>query len=201
MIRINLLPFRAARKRENIKRQITVYVAAVCCALIIMGGLFIKYSKNLSDLKDQETRLNTELASYQKELKEIKDLEEKIKQITNKLNNIKELEKGKTGPVLLLSDIADAVPKDKLWLTSLSEKDGNLSLSGTAMDNETVSLFMKNLESTEQIIAAPVLKSAMRKPLPALRLTVSDFVLECKTYAATKKSEPKKDASKKKKKK
>ena len=201
MIRINLLPFRAARKRENIKRQITIYIAAVCCALVIMGGLFIKYTKNLSDLKNEESKLNTELTSYQKELNEIKDLENKIKQINSKLDVIKELVKGKTGPVLLLSDISDAIPKNKLWLTSLSEKDGNLSLSGTAMDNETVSLFMRNLESTEQIIADPVLKSAVRKSLPELKLTVSDFVLECKTYAAAKKSEPEKKSTSKKRKK
>ena len=175
MIRINLLPFRAARKRENVKRQIIIYAASVCCALLIMGGLFFKFSKDLSDLKEEEGRLNNELVSYQKEL-----------------------EKGKTGPVLLLSDIADAVPKNKLWLTSLSEKNGNLSLNGTAMDYETVSLFMNNLENTEQIIAAPVLKSTTRRELPEFKLTVSDFVLECKTYAAAKNSEQEDTQNKKK---
>ncbi|MGD9158910.1 MAG: PilN domain-containing protein [Desulfobacteraceae bacterium] len=198
MIRINLLPFRAARKRENVKRQITIYVASVCCALLIMGVLFYKYSKDLSDLKDKENGLNKELAGYQKELKEIKDLQNKIKQINSKLDIIKELEKGKTGPVLLLSDIADAVPKNKLWLTSLSENGGKLSLSGTAMDNETVSLFMKNLEKTEQIIADPILRSAKRRDLPQYKLTVSDFSLECKTYAAAKKAEKKPKKKKKK---
>lgn len=197
MIRINLLPFRAARKRENVKRQITIYIATVCCALVIMGGMFFKYSKNLSDLEKKESGLNKELAGYEKELKEIKDLEKRIKQINDKLDVIKDLEKGKTGPVLLLSDVADSVPKDRLWLTSFSESGGKLSLSGTAMDNETVSLFMKNLASTQQIIADPVLKSATRKDLKAQRLTVSNFSLECKTYAAAKKK--KKSTSKKKK--
>ena len=199
MIRINLLPFRAARKRENVKRQIIIYIASVCIALVVFAGLFFKLSGDLSGLKDEEGRLNTELASYQKELKEIKDLENKIKQINSKLDVIKELEKAKTGPVHLLSDIADSVPKGKLWLTSLSEKNGNLSLSGTAMDNETVSLFMKNLKNTEQITADPLLKSAMRKDLPQFRLTVSDFVLQCKTYAAKKEKTEKKNRSKKKK--
>ena len=201
MIRINLLPFRAARKRENVKNQITIYIASVCCALLIMGGLFYKYSNDLSDVKDEESRLNKELAGYQKELKEIKDLENKIKQINDKLDIIKELEKGKTGPVLLLSDIADAVPKGKLWLTSLSENGGKLSLSGTAMDNETVAVFIKNLEKTEQIIADPVLKKTSRRELPQYKLTVSDFSLECQTYAAAKKKEEAKPKTKKKKKK
>ena len=198
MIRINLLPFRAARKRENVKRQIIIYVAAVCLTLALMSVLFFQKSSQLSGLKNEESRLNQELASYQKELKEIKDLENKIKEIKSKLAVISELEKGKTGPVRLLADIADSIPKNKLWLTSLSEKNGNLSLSGTAMDNETVSLFMKNLKNTDQIIADPVLKSATRRDLPQFRLTVSDFVLQCKTYTAAKK-ETKKKAQKKRK--
>jgi type IV pilus assembly protein PilN len=200
MIRINLLPFRAARKRENVKRQITIYVVTVICALVVMGGLFYTYSKKLSNLKDKESRLNKELAGYEKELQEIKDLEKRIEQIKSKLAVIKDLEKGKTGPVLLLSDIADAVPKDRLWLTSLTESGGKLSLSGTAMDNETVSVFMKNLEKTQQIVAPPVLKSTVRKDLSNYRLTVSNFVLECKTYAAPKESAAKKKTKKKRKK-
>ena len=196
MIRINLLPFRAARKRENVKRQILIYVAAVCLTLASMGIYFFKLSNELSGLKDEESRLNQELTSYQKELKEIKDLENKIKQINSKLDIIKDLEKGKTGPVHLLSDIADAVPKDKLWLTSLSERKGTLSLSGTAMDNETVSLFMKNLKNTEQVTADPVLKSAIRRDLPQFRLTVSDFVMQCNINAPDNKKAKKKDSKK-----
>lgn len=186
MIRINLLPFRAARKRENVKRHIIVYIATVCVALAVLGIYFFALSSRLSGLKDNEVTLNNELAGYQKELQEIKDLESKISQVNSKLSIIKDLEKGKTGPVHLLSDIANAVPKDKLWLTSLKENKGNLSLSGTAMDNETVSLFMKNLKDTEQVTADPELKSTTRKALPQFRLTVSDFVLQCKIFTSAK---------------
>ncbi|MBN1907722.1 MAG: PilN domain-containing protein [Deltaproteobacteria bacterium] len=198
MIRINLLPFRAARKRENVKRHITIYFAAVCAALALIVISFFWLSTKLSGLKDDENRLKQELASYQKELQEIKDLESKIKEINSKLSIIKDLEKGKTGPVHLLSDISNAVPKDKLWLTSLKEAKGTLLLSGTAMDNETVSLFMKNLKNTEQVTADPVLKSTTRKELPQFRLTVSDFDLECKIFTPVKEEAPKKPDPKKK---
>jgi len=184
MIKINLLPFRAARKRENVKRQITVFALTVFLCLTTMGFYFLKLNGELNELIDNESSLQTELASYKKELNEIKSLEKKIKQVNTKLDVIKKLEKGKTGPVLLLADIADAVPKDRLWLTSLTEKKGSLSLKGTAMDNETVALFMNELEKTEQIIAPPELKNLNRREISQFRLTVSDFVLDCKTYAA-----------------
>jgi type IV pilus assembly protein PilN len=184
MIKINLLPFRAARKRENIKRQITIYALLVFLTLTTIVYFFFKLTGELSAVQEKENQLNTELQSYQKELNEIKQLENKIKQIKTKLGVIDKLEEGKTGPVLLLADIAAAVPKDKLWLTSLSEKGGSLSLTGTAMDNETVALFMENLEAMEQITAPPELRQLSKRAIAAYNLEVSDFSLDCKTYAA-----------------
>ena len=190
MIRINLLPFRAARKRENIKKQIGIYIVAV---LIVVAATLIYSQRLFSDLSkkiEEKNRVAAELKKYQKTLAAIKQLEKQIKEITTKLDVIKTLEEGKTGPVLLLSELADAVPKDKLWLTSLSESGGTLKLAGTAMDNATVALFMKNLESKEHITSVE-LESAKIRDLSEYRLKVSDFSLTCKTYAH-KKPEPEK---------
>jgi type IV pilus assembly protein PilN len=192
MIRINLLPFRAARKRENIRRQISVYIGTVILTLLVVGFLSIQKINLLSDKKAEEESLKKEIVSYQKELNEIKALEKKIKEVSIKLDVIKELEKGKTGPVLLLADVADSVPKGKLWLKSYSDKKGSLSLSGTAMDNETVALFMSNLEKTEQITTVD-LESAKQRDIAQYNLKVSDFALKCitKAKAATKKTKKK----------
>jgi type IV pilus assembly protein PilN len=198
MIRINLLPFRAARKREDIRRQVSISGLLFLLFIVVLGVWFISLATNVSSLKTQETNKKAELESYQKELQEIKDRESRIKAIQAKLDVIHELEKGKTGPVLLLSAIADAVPKQKLWLTSLVEGNGTLTLAGIAMDNETVALFMNNLENAKSVITSVDLKSAMLKEIPQYRLKVSDFALECKTYAykAEKKSEKKTETNK-----
>ena len=182
MIRINLLPFRAARKRENIRRQISIYILIVVLSLLTMGYYYMQLASRLSNLKDKEEKINTELATYKKELNEIKDLEKKIKEIKTKLGVIKNLEKGKTGPVLLLADVADAVPVDKLWLSSFSESKGSLKLVGTAMDNETVALFMENLKKMEHITSVDLERTTTRD-IPEFRLKVADFILNCKTYA------------------
>jgi len=194
MIRINLLPFRAARKRENIRRQVSVSGLLFLLFILIFGVWFISLSSNVSELKSQESNKKAELEGYKVELEELKKLEAMIKEIKTKLDVIKELEKGKTGPVLLLSSVADAVPKNKLWLTSFKESNGSLTLTGTAMDNETVALFMNNLEKAETIITSVDLTSVTLKEIQQYKLKVSDFILECKTYAykAEKKVEKKK---------
>jgi len=185
MIRINLLPFRAARKRENIRQQISVYIGIVILVLLVIGFLSIQKIGQASDKKAEEESLKSEIVSYQKEIEELKAVEKKTKEVKIKLDVIKELEKGKTGPVLLLADVADSVPKGKLWLKSYSEKKGSLSLTGTAMDNETVALFMSNLEKTQQITTVD-LESAEQRDIPQYNIKVSDFVLKCGTVAEEK---------------
>ena len=147
-----------------------------------MVYLFIDVAGDLSTAKETEESKKTELATYQKTLREIKKLEKQIKEIETKLGVIKELEKGKTGPVRLLDQISLAIPKDKLWLKTFNENKGSLNLTGTAMDNETVALFMDNLKNSEHIISVE-LQGVTLRDLPEFRLKVSDFGLQCKTYA------------------
>ena len=188
MIRINLLPFRAARKKENIRRQVSIFILSVILVVVIMGGIGWLKSQELSSLKERKQRVEAELATYQETIKKIESLEKQIVEITKKLNVIKELEEQKTGPVRLLDQVAMAVPKDKLWLTEFVEKEGRLTLTGTAMDNETVSLYMTELEKAD-LITDVGFKSARTRTIADQKLRVSDFSLVCTTYAH-KKEEP-----------
>lgn len=189
MIRINLLPFRAARKKENIRRQVSYYALSVGFAVAVMTYYFLQLRSELSSLKEEKKQVEADLAAYQETNKKINTLEKRIAEIKKKLDVIKDLEKQKTGPVLLLDQVAMAVPRDKLWLTSFVERMGKLTLSGTAMDNETVALFMTSLEKAD-VITAVDLKSTKLRSIPQHKLRVSDFSLECTTYAH-KEEEPK----------
>jgi len=182
MIKINLLPFRAARRKENIRRQITIYVLSVALILLVAGYLFLNLNSTLSDLADEKAAQKNELAKYADTIKKIKAIEKKVAAIQEKFDVIKELEKNKTGPVRLLDEIAMAIPKDRLWLKSIKEQKGSLTLSGTAMDNDTVAIFMINLEKSPQITSVD-LKSTKLQNLKAYKLKVSNFSLTCKTYS------------------
>lgn len=197
MIKINLLPFRAARKKENIRRQISIYALIVIFVLVVTGYYFLTLSREISRLETEKAQKKKELATYAQTTKKIKALRIKIKKIKGKLNVIQDLEKKKTGPVLLLDEIATAVPRDRVWLSSLSERAGILTLKGTARDNDTVALFMTNLEKKKHINSVD-LSSAQLRELKAHQMNVTDFVITCKTYAYKEKAKPKPAKSKRK---
>ena len=190
MIKINLLPFRAARKQENIRRQISVYVLSVIFILLLSGYAWWHYSSKLSRLKAEKIQKTKELATYAETTKKIKAIKIKIAQIEAKLKVIRGLEEKKTGPVLLLDEISAAVPKDRVWLSALSDKNGILSLKGTARDNDTVALFMTNLEKAAHIKSVDLNSTAL-KVLKAQNLNLTNFALTCKTYAYKEKAKPK----------
>jgi type IV pilus assembly protein PilN len=186
MIRINLLPFRAARTKENIKRQISIYVLTLVFVFAVMLLVFLQLNGRLRTVRAEKETAKKQLATYAQTTRKINLLKKEIQEIRSKLNIIRDLEKKKTGPVHLLNEIAEAVPKNRLWLVSLDEKQGTLMLRGTAMDNETVALFMTNLEKAEHITTVD-LRSTSLKYLEKYKLNVVDFDLECKTYSFKKK--------------
>jgi len=198
MIRINLFPFRAARIKENIRRQVTVYLLSVVFLIAVMSYYFLDLNGKVKSLRRDQDAKEKELASFKDINIKIGKLKKTIAEVEVKLKTIKGLEKGKTGPVKLLDDIATSVPKDKLWLTTLREEKGVLTLIGTAMDNETVADFMNRLESTVSLKSVQLVRTKQKK-MKELKLSLKDFELSCKTYAFKEKPPPETKKKKRKK--
>lgn len=190
MIRINLLPFRAARKKENVRRQISIYALSVIFLFVAMAYFYLSLNSQLKALQAEKSRNEQELASYAHTTKRITEVKNKVKEIQSKLVIIQGLEKNKTGPVELLDEIAMAVPRGKLWLKSLQQKGETLNLTGTAIDNDTVARFMTNLEKAKQIVSVD-LRSSQTKKLTQPEIDVSDFSLVCKIGSQKGKQGPK----------
>jgi len=187
MIKINLFPYRAARIKENIRQQVTIYFLSVIFLMLVMTYLFMNFNRELKSLRQKFDLRQKEFATYKDTNAKINAINKSIEDLKVKLHTINELESAKAGPVKLLDNISISVPKDKLWLTSLDEKSGTLSLTGTAMDNETVADFMKRLEGKETITSVELIKT-QQKIIKDLGLNLKDFDIKCKTYAFKEKS-------------
>ncbi len=151
MIKINLLPFRAAKKLENIRMQISVFILSVVLVVLILGFYFIKLNGTLKETQDTNAKLKKEKATYAQLLKEVDALEKKREDLKVKVGVIQALESKKAGPVRLFDEISIAVPSRRLFLKSMNESGENISMAGVAKDYDTVALFMTNLEKTKSI--------------------------------------------------
>ena len=180
MIRINLLPFRAARKKENIRQELSCYFLGLVLLILVMTYLQVGSSGRLNHLKAEEQNVRKELAVYEKNNRIAARIKANLKEIRDRLDIIHDLEQKKRGRLGLLTDVAFAVPEGRLWLQSLSEKEGLLTINGTAMDNDTVALFMTNLEKTPSITSVD-LKNTQLQDFPEYNLKGSGFLLSCET--------------------
>jgi len=148
MTRINLLPWREALRKER-KRQFTSIVAG---AVLLMGAIVFYVHIHVSGMieyqNDRNAFLEKEIASVEKKIVEIRELEAKKKQLLNRMTVIQELQTRRPMVVHLLDDLVRALP-DGLYLTSLAQKGSELTLEGMAQSNARVSAFMRNLDDSD----------------------------------------------------
>ncbi|OEU52993.1 MAG: hypothetical protein BA872_09515 [Desulfobacterales bacterium C00003060] len=146
MIRINLLPVRAARKKENVRRQLCVFSLSVFFALGVMTYIAIHLDGTISDLDVKIENAQQELRRYQAIVKQVKKIKKQLKTLEAKMKVIEMLEANRSGPARIMDALTSLVVANKMWLTSMTQTGGMMNLEGVATDNKTVADFMKRLE-------------------------------------------------------
>ena len=146
MIRINLLPFRAARKKENIRRQVSIFMLSLAFLLIIFFYYNYSLSNKIDSLNTSIKNTKTELAKYNKINNEIAQIKKKLNNLKKKMAVMKTLEANRFEPTRLLDIMTQVVVPKRMWLTRLESKGNKVKINGIALDNKTVADFMVRLE-------------------------------------------------------
>ncbi len=148
MIKINLLPVRAAKKREFGRQQILLFVLV----LVLSGiGNFFWYNKldtELSQLDQQIARTKAEIAQLEKTIGEVKSIKEDKKALEDKLKILDSLKKGRTGPVKVMDELATIIPP-RVWILDYGETMGAVSMKGQAVSYDDLSTFSKKLKASK----------------------------------------------------
>jgi type IV pilus assembly protein PilN len=149
MIRINLLPFRAARKKENIRRQVSIFILSFAFIIIALVWYNIYLNGKVKELNGRVAEMKIDLKRYEDINAKIKKIKSQLAMLEKKTNVIKQLDKNRFEPVQLLDTMSAKVIAKRMWLTSLSAKGNKVSMSGIALDNQTIADFMTRLESSD----------------------------------------------------
>jgi len=176
MIRINLLPYREAAKKENIKRQVTIIAGSFIIFLLILIYLQISLSSSISALETSIKEKDEKLVVLTKKLGDIEGLKRAIKELEQKLAVIKGLETDRLFPVRMLDELAQMVPQKDMWLEKIAETGPDLRIEGVARDNLVVARFMKSLELCS-VVSTVRLVSTKEKEVSGLKL--QQFTVSC----------------------
>ena len=101
----------------------------------------------INTIKDEIASIDQKNKALSKKIGQVRDFEKKQADLEKKLVILQKLKDGKSGPVHLLDELSAALP-DKLWLTKFSEKGGKINLTGVADSENTVAVFMRNLDAS-----------------------------------------------------
>ena len=151
MIRINLLPFRAARKKENIRKQVSVFSLCLLLVMIVLVWVHIYLGSKQTRLTANVTDTKKELALYKLKNEEIKEIRKKLQDLEMRQNVIKDLEKQRFEPVHILDELTGEIVSERMWLTQLKITDNQMDVDGIALDNNTVANFLTNLEGLPKL--------------------------------------------------
>ena len=179
MIRINLLPVRAARKKENIRRQVSIFFLCVFFFVAVMGYVAYHLGRSISDLNAKIENAQTELTKLQAIVKKVNKIKKELNKLQAKMDIIAMLELNRAGPVRIMDALTSLVVAERMWLTSLTEAGGEMSLAGVAMDNKTIADFMTRIEKSPYFKVVDLI-SSKQIVLKKDKVKFKEFTITCR---------------------
>jgi type IV pilus assembly protein PilN len=187
MIRINLLPFRAARKKENIRRQVSIFFLSLILVVIVAAWFNYLLSGKIKSIDRQIKATTAQVKKYNKINREIAEIKKKLDILNKKIKVIKSLDLTRKAPVELLNDMTQFVVKQQMWLTGLTEKAGVVEVDGIALDNPTIAEFMTRIQSSGKYADVRLLAINKDKSVKEMKLKKFDISFQ----RATQNKQPK----------
>jgi len=148
MIEINLLPVRAARRKESLRFQFSIAALTLFFVVVIIVLLSVSINHREKTVDSGMKVVQEELAQLNKEVGEIDQLKQQKAKLEQKLNVIRDLDRGRLRAAYVLGELSQRTP-EKVWIESLDKSGKSLKITGVALDNETIANFMTVLERSK----------------------------------------------------
>ncbi len=177
MIRINLLPVKAAKKREAGQRQLLAGVVAFSLALV---GVIVFHGTEVAAINDQKAQNEATKQAIERLKQELGDYDQvkaQREELLKQREAIKKLQANRAGPVFLMRELSDILTKGKgpslnkdayeaqlkkdptsgfnsnwetrrVWLLNYEEKAHSVKIKGAAKSDEDVAEFLKRLKQS-----------------------------------------------------
>ena len=147
MATINLLPWRAERRRQRERDFYTMLAAAAVFGVLVwlLWGYWMGLRIDNQDARN--TYLKDEIHQLDGKLAEIKELETTKSRLLARKQVIEQLQASRSQMVHLFDELVKTIP-DGVRLSSLKQNGDQLTLLGVAQANGNVAAYMRSLDSS-----------------------------------------------------
>ncbi len=148
MPRINLLPWRADRRKKN-QRDFAIWaMGAAAAAIGVTLILNLIMSGWITAQNRRNELLKTEIQGLDKQITEILGLENQKQRLVARMEIIQTLQRSRPEVVHLFDQLVRTMP-DGVYLMSVKQNDKRLEFKGIAQSSTRVSAFMRNIDASE----------------------------------------------------
>jgi type IV pilus assembly protein PilN len=176
MARINLLPWREELRKQKRKDFLTAMGLFVLLTLTIFGFVHTHIQGLQAYQEARNQILESEIATLDKKLGEIKNIEETKNKLLAKIDLIQKLQESRPEVVHLLDEIPRNTP-DGVFLTKFTQTGQALVFEGKSQSNARVSAFMRAIDASNWL-QNPVLEEIKAEDAKSNQSTQSNFKLK-----------------------
>lgn len=179
MTRLNLLPWREMRRREQDRQLLTIAIGAWALMGLVVFYAYLHVTGLIETQQKRNDFLNQEIAKVEKEIKEIAELKKQRDALVARMNVIYQLQADRSRMVRVFDELVRKLPEG-VYFTTVKHTGSVTHLQGVAQSNARVSALMRNLAASDWF-EAPELDVVNVRAKGSERL--SEFSLKVKQVA------------------
>jgi len=147
MIRINLLPHRAEKRRARQIQFAALSVISVVLGALLVGFVHVAITTQISYQERRNEYLRSETALLDKQIEEIKKLREQNQSLLARKEAVEKLQSDRSDVVHLMDQMLRILP-DGVYLKTLKQAGSRINLVGYAQSNARISTLMRAIEDS-----------------------------------------------------
>jgi type IV pilus assembly protein PilN len=154
MARINLLPWRAERRKLRQKEFLTLLGLSAIAGVVLWFLINTYYNNQISGQNDRNAYLKDQITQVDKQIAEIDLLDKNKAKLLARKQVIEQLQANRSEMVHLFDALVRTIP-DGVILTSIKQEGDKLTLEGRSQSNARVSTYMRTFEGSGGWMSKP----------------------------------------------
>ncbi len=192
MIRVNLLPHRAERRKARQLQFIIFSVISLVLGAVLVGFVHVAISTEIAYQERRNDYLKQEISMLDKQILEIKKLREQTEALLARKTVVENLQSTRSDVVHLMDQMLRILP-DGVYLKTLKQTGYKISIDGYAQSSARVSTLMRSIQDSPWL-DTPTLIEVHATSVGSTRL--SEFALNFNLTKQTASSAPAKPGGK-----